>query len=96
MKRCRFSKKRILAILKVQAGVPPADVCRQHGAGGATFGKCGAGPRDMCVAAVLRHIPGYNFKRSDVERGIARITVFPALRIDVGSIATYLLAPDCI
>jgi putative transposase len=38
MRESRFSKERIIAILKQrQAGVPVADLCRKHGISHATF-----------------------------------------------------------
>ncbi len=40
MKRSRFTKEQIIAILREQeAGARTADVCRKHGVSGATFYK---------------------------------------------------------
>ncbi len=40
MKKSRFSENKIITILKAaEAGVPVADLCRQHGIGKSTFYK---------------------------------------------------------
>ena len=63
MKRSRFTEEQIIAILREQeAGVPTADVCREHGVSSATFYKWKAkfGGLDVSEAKRLKALEDEN------------------------------------
>ena len=63
MKRSRFTEEQIIAILREQeAGVPTADVCREHGVSSATFYKWKAkfGGMDVSEAKRLKALEDEN------------------------------------
>lgn len=55
MKKSRFTETQILKILKeAEAGVPVADLCREHGFGKSTFYKWKAKYGEMDASALRR------------------------------------------
>lgn len=65
MKKSRFSKEQIIAILKQQqSGVATADVCREHGISSATFYKWKAkfGGLEVSDARKLKTLEDENAK----------------------------------
>jgi putative transposase len=85
MKRSRFSKEQIIALLREQeAGAKTADVCRKHGVSAATFYKWKAkyGGMEMSEARRLKALEDENAR---LKRLLAEAMLDNAMLRDVAA-----------
>ena len=85
MKRLKFTEEQIISILKqAEQGMPPKELCRQHGIGGPTFyrWKSKFGGMEVSDARRLRSLEVEN---SRLKRLVADLTLDNQILKDVNS-----------